>query len=85
MWPARCRAIDGFDCAAASLPARGVGGDFYDVFRRSSSRRWALLLGDASGKGMAAGSWPRRYRRACNTAARLARLEAGGTDGGRRS
>ena len=22
----------GFDCAAASLPARGVGGDFYDLF-----------------------------------------------------
>ena len=32
MWPGALPVIPGFDCAAASLPARGVGGDFYDVF-----------------------------------------------------
>src|SRR5688500_7527634 len=59
MWPGALPAIPGFDCAAASLPARGVGGDFYDLFELSegdgfSRRRWALLLGYASGKGIAA-------------------------------
>jgi serine phosphatase RsbU (regulator of sigma subunit) len=52
--------IAGFDCAAASLPARGVGGDFYDVFAIAESR-----MGTAAwrriGKGVAAGS--RRVRR----------------------
>ncbi|MDH4062924.1 MAG: response regulator, partial [Acidobacteriota bacterium] len=32
MWPGVLPEIPGFDCAAASLPARGVGGDFYDAF-----------------------------------------------------
>ena len=32
MWPGSLPPIPGFDCAAASLPARGVGGDFYDAF-----------------------------------------------------
>ena len=73
MWPGSLPVIPGFDCAAASLPARGVGGDFYDCFARDArvhgSRRctgaWALLLGDASGKGMAAGLVASAFRRAC--------------------
>ena len=32
MWPGSLPVVAGFDCAAASLPARGVGGDFYDMF-----------------------------------------------------
>ncbi len=32
MWPGALPVVPGFDCAAASLPARGVGGDFYDMF-----------------------------------------------------
>lgn len=87
MWPGALPKIDGFDCAAASLPARGVGGDFYDVFQISGatsakgatsatggSRRWGLLLGDASGKGVAAGLVASAVQARVNTAARLAHL-----------
>ena len=79
MWPGALPVIPGFDCAAASLPARGVGGDFYDLFELSegdgfSRRRWALLLGDASGKGVAAGLVASAVQARVNTAARLARL-----------
>ena len=74
MWPGALPAIPGFDCAAASLPARGVGGDFYDVFALDGSS-WALLLGDASGKGVAAGLVASAVQARVNTAARLARLD----------
>ena len=46
LWPGSLPRIDGFDCAAASLPARGVGGDFYDLFRIAGARPgpfcWAM-------------------------------------------
>jgi phosphoserine phosphatase RsbU/P len=97
MWPGSLPAIPGFECAAASLPARGVGGDFYDVFelsegdaisRRSegdaisrpsegdgfSRRQWAVLLGDASGKGVAAGLVASAVQARVHTAATLAHL-----------
>ena len=73
MWPGSLPRIAGFDCAAASLPARGVGGDFYDVFPLGVSQ-WALLLGDASGKGVAAGLVASAVQARVNTAARLAHL-----------
>ena len=73
MWPGALPAIPGFDCAAASLPARGVGGDFYDLFPLER-RTWAILLGDASGKGVAAGLVASAVQARVNTAARLARL-----------
>jgi phosphoserine phosphatase RsbU/P len=73
MWPGSLPRIEGFDCAAASLPARGVGGDFYDLFPLGGSR-WALLLGDASGKGVAAGLVASAVQARVNTAARLAHL-----------
>jgi sigma-B regulation protein RsbU (phosphoserine phosphatase) len=72
MWAAALPKIDGFDCAAASLPARGVGGDFYDLFPVGS--QWAFLLGDASGKGVAAGLVASAVQARVNTAARLAHL-----------
>ena len=86
MWPGALPAIPGFDCAAASLPARGVGGDFYDLFELTArsdgdgfSRRheqtWAFLLGDASGKGVAAGLVASAVQARVNTAARLAKLD----------
>ena len=81
MWPGSLPRIPGFDIAAASLPARGVGGDFYDLFpigRGGSSdppARWALLLGDASGKGVAAGLVASAVQARVNTAARLAHLD----------
>ena len=74
MWAAALPAIPGFDCAAASLPARGVGGDFYDVFALGGSS-WALLLGDASGKGVAAGLVASSVQARVNAAARLAKLD----------
>jgi len=85
MWPGSLPAIAGFDCAAASLPARGVGGDFYDLFSlgpvgpsgptAASPSQWALLLGDASGKGVAAGLVASAVQARVNTAARLAHLD----------
>lgn len=73
LWPGSLPRIAGFDCAAASLAARGVGGDFYDAFAIDDSR-WALLLGDASGKGVAAGLVASAVQARVNTAARLAHL-----------
>jgi sigma-B regulation protein RsbU (phosphoserine phosphatase) len=74
MWPGTLPSIAGFDCAAASLAARGVGGDFYDLFPVSEGR-WALLLGDASGKGVAAGLVASAVQARVHTAATLAHLE----------
>ncbi|NIV36729.1 MAG: stage II sporulation protein E, partial [Anaerolineae bacterium] len=45
--------LAGFDCAAASRPARQVGGDFYDVIPLASDRV-GLVMADVSGKGMPA-------------------------------
>ncbi len=44
----------GYDAAAITLPARGVGGDFF-VGQPISATRVAFALGDVSGKGMPAG------------------------------
>lgn len=79
MWPGALPAVPGFDCAAASLPARGVGGDFYDMFALAplaplAPTSWALLLGDASGKGVAAGLVASAVQARVHTAARLANL-----------
>ena len=73
MWPGSLPVVPGFDCAAASLPARGVGGDFYDAFALGGSS-WALLLGDASGKGVAAGLVASAVQARVHTGARLAHL-----------
>lgn len=75
MWPGSLPKIPGFDCAAASLAARGVGGDFYDLFPLRPPSQWALLLGDASGKGVAAGLVASAVQARVNTAARLAHLD----------
>jgi len=81
MWPGSLPVVPGFDCAAASLPARGVGGDFYDMFSIGDGppeggrhMDWALLLGDASGKGVAAGLVASAVQARVHTAARLANL-----------
>jgi sigma-B regulation protein RsbU (phosphoserine phosphatase) len=52
--PRRLPAVPGYEVGAASLPARGVGGDFHDVLVPDASSAM-LVLGDVSGKGMAAG------------------------------
>jgi phosphoserine phosphatase RsbU/P len=73
MWPGALPPIPGFDCAAASLPAKGVGGDFYDVFTLDDGR-WGVLLGDVSGKGVAAGLVATSVQGRVQTAARHAHL-----------
>jgi len=45
--------IPGFDVAAQCLPAKQVGGDFFD-WQEVCPGVWALILGDVMGKGMAA-------------------------------
>lgn len=79
LWPGTLPRIPGFDCAAASLPARGVGGDFYDMFpirdEDEPASTWALLLGDASGKGVAAGLVASAVQARVNAAARHGRLD----------
>ncbi len=46
-------AIKGYDIAGNSLPAKVVGGDYYD-FIAVDDHRWAICLGDVSGKGLPA-------------------------------
>ncbi|MGA8867442.1 MAG: GAF domain-containing SpoIIE family protein phosphatase [Candidatus Sulfotelmatobacter sp.] len=45
--------VPGFAISGLSVPARAVGGDWYD-FIPFSDGRWGLVLADVSGKGMAA-------------------------------
>jgi len=44
--------IPGFDIAAQCLPAKQVGGDFFD-WQEVAPGVWSLTLGDVMGKGMA--------------------------------
>jgi len=46
--------LSGYESSALTLPARGVGGDFY-LGQRVGTERLVLALGDVSGKGMPAG------------------------------
>ncbi len=45
--------IPGFDVAAQCLPAKQVGGDFFD-WQEVCTGVWSLTIGDVMGKGMAA-------------------------------
>jgi HAMP domain-containing protein len=51
--PEKSPDIPGLAVAAASLPARVVGGDFYD-FVPMAGGRWGVLIADVSGKGVPA-------------------------------
>jgi sigma-B regulation protein RsbU (phosphoserine phosphatase) len=51
--PTGAREIPGLDLAAAYVPARELGGDFYD-FLPYGQGRLGFVLGDVSGKGTAA-------------------------------
>ena len=50
--PTESPAIPGFRIAGRSLAARNVGGDYYDYY--PAGDRYAICLGDVSGKGMPA-------------------------------
>ena len=51
--PTGAREVPGLDLAAAYVPARELGGDFYD-FLPYGKGRLGMVLGDVSGKGTAA-------------------------------
>jgi sigma-B regulation protein RsbU (phosphoserine phosphatase) len=51
--PAEMPVIKGMSIAAASIPAKTIGGDFYD-FINSSSRLPGFMIADVSGKGVSA-------------------------------
>jgi serine phosphatase RsbU (regulator of sigma subunit) len=53
MLPSVLPVLPGFDIGARSMPARTVGGDFYDVFPLDSDRL-GIAIGDVSGKGIPA-------------------------------
>jgi serine phosphatase RsbU (regulator of sigma subunit) len=46
--------IEGYALCAYSIPSREIGGDYYDYIERKRQRRFALALGDVSGKGIGA-------------------------------
>ena len=51
--PRTMPAMPGFDAAALTRPARGVGGDFF-IAQPLTDQRTALALGDVAGKGLPA-------------------------------
>jgi sigma-B regulation protein RsbU (phosphoserine phosphatase) len=53
LFPKTAPVLPGFDVVASCVPADAVAGDWYDHFPLSGGR-WALVVGDVCGKGMAA-------------------------------
>jgi sigma-B regulation protein RsbU (phosphoserine phosphatase) len=45
--------LPGYDVAGGSIPAEAVGGDYFD-FIRIDEDRWAICVGDVTGKGLSA-------------------------------
>jgi serine phosphatase RsbU (regulator of sigma subunit) len=52
--PDRLPTIPGWDIYAATVPSRGVSGDFYEVVEREEGGGCVLIITDVSGKGIAA-------------------------------
>src|SRR5438093_7691859 len=59
MLPDRAPQFEGLTIAARTIPAREVGGDFYDFVEvppgNGSAGRVGIIVGDVSGKGVSAG------------------------------
>lgn len=53
LFPQKLPSIPGLDIAAVSIPAREVGGDYYD-FIPISDKDWEFVIADVSGKGLPA-------------------------------
>jgi sigma-B regulation protein RsbU (phosphoserine phosphatase) len=51
MLPAQCPVADGYQIAATSLPAREVGGDFYDFIEMENGKT-GFVIGDVTGKSV---------------------------------
>lgn len=58
--------LAGYDLAGTTVPARHVGGDYYD-FVPLGEQRVALVIADVSGKGVAAGLLMSAFRAALQT------------------
>lgn len=52
--PKTMATIPGFEVLGWNRPARQVGGDYFDVQKFDGGRRWGLVVGDVTGKGMPA-------------------------------
>ena len=54
MLPDKAPVIEGFSIAARSIPAREVGGDFYDFIEiaENGAKRLGIVVGDVSGKAV---------------------------------
>jgi sigma-B regulation protein RsbU (phosphoserine phosphatase) len=52
--PKTVATIPGFEVLGWNRPARQVGGDYFDIQRLDKGRRWGLVVGDVTGKGMPA-------------------------------
>jgi serine phosphatase RsbU (regulator of sigma subunit) len=66
--------IDGLELAARYHPVGHgllVGGDFYDVFPLAGARRWALVVGDVVGNGVAAAALTAVVRHTASAASRF--------------
>ena len=68
--------VAGFESSALTLPARGVGGDFF-LGQRIGPDRLVVALGDVSGKGMPAGLVASSLQARVETVARHAAGSAG--------
>jgi sigma-B regulation protein RsbU (phosphoserine phosphatase) len=52
--PRRAPDVPGVDIAFATRPAKTIGGDYYDAFRRAADGPLLIAVGDVSGKGIPA-------------------------------
>jgi phosphoserine phosphatase RsbU/P len=53
MLPASAPSVPGYDLAGVNVPTMEIGGDYFDYLPLPDGR-WALVVADVSGKGMAA-------------------------------
>jgi DNA-binding GntR family transcriptional regulator len=53
LFPQENISIPGLHCRTFYKPARGIGGDYYDLFPLPDDR-WGIAIGDVSGKGIGA-------------------------------
>ena len=51
--PSKLPKLQNYEFGAIMVPARSVGGDFYDVIP-AGKNRWAIVIGDVAGKGLTA-------------------------------
>jgi sigma-B regulation protein RsbU (phosphoserine phosphatase) len=52
-FPEQTMSIPGVSCETLYQPARGIGGDYYDLLALQRGR-WGIAIGDVSGKGIGA-------------------------------